>query len=717
VRLVLQAQAAECGLACLAMVADHHGHRTDLAELRQRFGLSLKGVNLARLVDIACGLGLQARPLRVELEELDKLQLPCLLHWDLNHFVVLEKVGRRELVLLDPAFGLRRMTRAACSRHFTGVVLELTPGADFRTCPPPPAIRLRQLTGPVRGLAHGLALVLALSLALQLFVVLAPFFLQWVIDHALVSVDHDLLLLLALGFGLLLALQIGTALLRGWAVLHLASRLGLQWAGNVFAHVLRLPMAYFERRQLGDVVSRLGSVQAIQRTLTVSAVEAVVDGAMAVATLAMMLLYSPLLATVSLVAVAVYLSARALAYGAFRRATECHLVAGARQQGHLLESLRGMQSLKVAGQEGHRQGAYANLLADTVGSELRLGRLGLGFATGSQAVFGVERLLVIWLAAGLVLEGRFSVGMLVAYLAYKDQFAARIAGLIDKWVEFRMLRLHGERLADVVLAEPETERAKWLPEPDVVNGESGLVVDGLGFRYAEGEPEVLRECSFRIAPGESVAIVGPSGCGKTTLLKLLLGLLQPTAGSIRVDGLPLHRIGLGEYRASVGAVMQDDQLFAGSLADNIAMGDPEPDPERIEVASRQAAVHEEIMAMPMRYHTLVGDMGSSLSGGQRQRVILARALYRRPRFLFLDEATSHLDVATEQQVNEAIRALRITRVIIAHRPETIASADRVLAMQQGRLVSDAGQAPAADSGRSMLRVPRGPVAAPPEVSS
>jgi len=689
--MILQAQAAECGLACLAMVAEHHGHRTDLAELRQRFGLSLKGANLARLVDIARGLGLQARPLRLELDELGGLQLPCVLHWDLNHFVVLAKVGRRELVLFDPAFGIRRMTLAACSSHFTGVALELMPGSDFRTCPPPPSIRLRQLTGPVRGLAQGLALVLGLSLALQLFVVLAPFFLQWVIDHALVSADRDLLLLLALGFALLLVLQVGTALLRGWAVLHLASRLGLQWVGNVFAHVLRLPMEFFERRQLGDVVSRLGSVQAIQRTLTVSAVEAVVDGVMAIATLVMMLLYSPVLALASLVAVAVYLVARTLAYGPFRRATETHLVAGARQQGHLLESLRGMQSLKVAGQQGHRQGAYANLLADTVGTEISLGRLGLGFATASQAVFGVERLLVIWLAAGLVLDGRFSVGMLIAYLAYKDQFAVRVAGLIDKWMELRMLRLHGERLADIVLAEPEVEAERRLPAALDVPDETGIVVDGLRFRYAEGEPEILRGCSFRIAPGESVAIVGPSGCGKTTLVKLMLGLLQPTSGTLRVDGRPLERIGLHEHRASVGAVMQDDQLFAGSLADNIALGDPEPDFARIETSARQAAVHDEIVAMPMAYHTLVGDMGSSLSGGQRQRVILARALYRRPRLLLLDEATSHLDVAREQQVNEAIRALRITRVLIAHRPETIASADRVLVLQHGRVVSEIRQ--------------------------
>jgi ATP-binding cassette subfamily B protein RaxB len=685
-RPVLQAEAAECGLACLAMVAAHHGYRSSLAELRQRFGLSLKGASLARLAEIARGLGLQPRPLRLELDDLDKLRLPCILHWDLNHFVVLARLGRRAAVVFDPGFGERRVSLAELSEHFTGVALELTPGNDFVRCPAPPTISIRQLTGRIRGLGPALVQVLGLSLALQVFVVLAPFYLQWVIDQALVSADSGLLSLLALAFGALLLLQVATGWARGAAVLHLSSRLGQQWMGNVFAHLLRLPLEFFERRQLADVVSRLGAVQAIQRTLTTSAVEAVVDGAMALVTLAMMLIYSPRLAALTGLAVLLYLGLRSATYGRLRRGTERQLVAAAQQQGHLLETLRGMQSLKVSGQEASRQFTYSNLLARTLNAEVGLARLGLGLSSANQGVFGLERLLVIWFGAGLVLEGAFSVGMLVAYLAYKDQFAQRVAGLIDKGLEFRMLRLHGERLADVVMTAPESD------SPDVqiieVPGEQGLRIEALGFRYAEGEPWVLRQCSFSIAPGENVAIVGPSGCGKSTLVKLMLGLLPASEGQVRVDGRPLAAIGLRDYRATVAAVMQDDTLFAGSIADNIALGETEPNAARIEAAARLAAVHDEIAAMPMGYHSLIGDMGSSLSGGQRQRVILARALYRQPRFLFLDEATSHLDVERERQVNDSIRRLQITRVVIAHRPETIASADRVLVMHQGRIVAD-----------------------------
>lgn len=682
-RPVLQAEAAECGLAALAMVAGAHGHAVGLQELRGRFPLSLKGARLDQLMRAAQQLGFSTRPLRAELEELGQLQLPCILHWDFNHFVVLARVERTAVVILDPALGERRMSLQKVSDHFTGVALELAPGATFQPRKAVPGISARQLTGHVRGLWRALAQILLLSVALQVFVVLGPFLMQWVVDQVLVSADRDLLTVLGLGFGVALLLQIGIGLLRGWSVVYLSSRLGLQWMGNVFAHALRLPLDFFGKRHLGDITSRMASVQTIQGTLTTSFVEALIDGLMAVVTLGLMLLYSWKLALVTLLAVALYMGIRAVAYRPVRDRTEQQLVAAAKQETHLLESLRGMQSLKVAGEEPQRRATYENLMVDTVNHEVRLARMGLGFSGASQLVFGVERIAVIWIGAVLALQNVFSVGMLIAYLAYKDQFAGRMAALVDKWIEFRMLRLHGERLADIVLTAPEDDGTPpQLPPPP----DTRIEVEGLGFRYGEGEPWVLQDCSFSIAPGESVAFVGASGCGKTTLVKLLLGLLKPSAGRICIGGYDIQKVGPRNVRAIVGAVMQDDQLFAGSIADNISFFDPQVDPARVEAAARLAAIHDEIAAMPMGYHGLIGDMGSSLSGGQKQRLILARALYRQPKLLFLDEATSHLDVANERLVNEAVRALALTKVIVAHRPETIASADRVLVLEQGRIV-------------------------------
>jgi ATP-binding cassette subfamily B protein RaxB len=682
-RPVLQSEASECGLACLAGIAGHHGMQISLRELRLRYPLSLKGATMTRLGAIAADIGLQARALRLELDDLDKLALPCVLHWDLNHFVVLKRVRRDRLTIHDPAMGERSLTRAQASPHFTGVALELHPTTGFAPVAATPPVSLRQLTGHVHGGWRSLALIFALSAALQLFVLSTPWFMQLVVDQVLVTADRDLLTVLGLGFGLSLLLQVAASQVRGLAVVHLSSQLGLGWTGNVFGHLLKLPLDFFDKRHLGDITSRMGAVQTIQRTLTTSFIEAIVDGLMAVATLAMMLVYSAKLALVTLLAVALYLMLRVLCYRPAREGVERHLVAGARQQSHLLESIRGMPSIRVAGCESERCGHYAALVHQTNNREVWLSKLALATASANQLIFGAERIAVVWMGAALALQNVFSVGMLVAYLAYKDQFASRIGGLIDKAIEFRMLRLHAERLADIVLTQAEDIGPASASTAAIA---MRLEVKDLAYRYAEGEPWVVRDCSFTVEEGECIAIVGASGCGKTTLVKLLLGLLRPTHGSIAVGGVDLQRLGPRRLREQAGVVMQDDQLFAGSIAQNIALGDDAGDLARIEAAARLAAVHEDIAAMPMGYQSLVGDMGTSLSGGQKQRVILARALYRRPRVLFLDEATSHLDVQCERRVGEAVRGLRLTRIIIAHRPETIASADRVLVMQDGRIV-------------------------------
>ena len=678
---IRQDEAAECGLACLASVAAFHGHRLSMRELRNRFPVSLKGMGLSRLMEIAGSLGLGARPLKVDLEGLVHLKLPCILHWDLAHFVVLVQVKKGVAVLWNPASGMRTLGLAEVSSHFTGVALELTPGAQFVRTVGGASLRIRRLIGQVQGVPQALFSVFGLSLALQVFVIATPFMLQWVVDQVLVSGDLGLLSMLAIGFALLLVLQTAVGLLRGWVVVYLSNKLGAEWQVGLFSHLMRLPLDFFEKRHLGDVVSRMGSLQAIQNTLTTTFIEAVIDGLMTVATLAMMAIYSWKLTVVTLVAVACYMLLRAMSYRALRDGTERQLIAVARQQGYLLESIRGIQSIKVGTREYVRQAGYSNLTNDAVNTNVWLAKLGMGFNATSQLIFGIERVAVIWIGATLALGGVFSVGMLIAYLAYKDQFAQRVGALIDKWMELRMLRLHADRVADVALAAPEQDQGTTAMPEDPMGK---IEVRDVWFRYADGEPWVLKNCSFTVDRGKSMAIVGASGCGKTTLVKVMLGLLRPQKGSVHFDGVDIERLGVSAYRNLVGAVMQDDQLFSGSIGENIAFGGDGYDPGRVQVAAALASVHEEITSMPMGYHSLIGDMGMTLSGGQKQRVILARALYRNPKVLFLDEATSHLDVAREHAVNDAIKGLMLTKVIIAHRPDTIASADEVLMMEGGR---------------------------------
>jgi ATP-binding cassette subfamily B protein RaxB len=689
----LQTEAAECGLASVGMVACYHGHRIDLAALRRRFTVSLKGATLAFLMQAAGKMHLAPRPLRLELGELPQLRAPCILHWDLNHFVVLKAADARGVVIHDPAVGIRRLSVAEVSTHFTGIALELTPTSDFKAEDDRRRVRLRDLLGPVTGLRRSLSQIFLLALALQAIAVVLPFYMQWAVDGAVVSADRDLLTVLGLGFLLLTVVQVALTAVRSWVVLYLSTTLNLQWVANVFSHLLRLPVSYFEKRHLGDVVSRFGAVNTIQRTLTSSFVEALIDGVMAAATLAMMFVYSTTLTTVAIVAVVLYGLSRWAFYDPLRRATEEHIVHTAKQQSHFLETVRGVQSIKLFGRQEERRSRWLNLVVDAVNQDLVTQKLGLGFRSANALVFGAERITIIWLGSLLVLDNAFSIGMLFAFISYKDQFSARVAGLIDKMIDLRMLNLQGERLADIVLTAPEPETADVSHEAV----DASLEVRELSFRYSDMEPFVLLGCSFTVEPGDSVAIVGVSGGGKTTLVKLMLGLLAPTDGKIFAGGLDIHKLGIDRYRRLVGTVMQDDQLFAGSIADNICFFDPSPDQAAIEHFARLAAVHDDIAAMPMAYNTLIGDMGAALSGGQKQRILLARALYKRPRILFLDEATSALDVQKEKAVNEAIRSLKLTRIIIAHRPETIASAERVIVLQAGKVAQDLRRVPRAEA--------------------
>jgi ATP-binding cassette subfamily B protein RaxB len=676
-RLVLQTEAAECGLASLAMVAAYHGYDIDLPNLRAKYAVSLKGATLAQLMKIAEALGFQTRPLRLDLEDLDKLATPCILHWDLKHFVVLQRVRRESIEILDPAHGSRTLKHEEAGRSFTGIALEMEPGLSFKPRKERQQLRLGALLARTRGLRRSLVQVFALAAALEVFGLVLPFFSQWAIDDVLVSGDWDLLAVLVAGLVLVGSFQAVAGWARARVLLQLTTTLNLQWTGSSFAHLLRLPMAWYEKRHLGDIVSRFGSIGALQQALTGGMVGVVVDGIMATVTLIVMLFYSAQLAAVAGGVVLLYAVIRVLRYGALRSASGEQIVRSARQQSHFMESVRGIQVLKLFNREEDRQRRYMNLAVASTNAGLAVQRQTMFFASLNAMLMVLENAAVLYLGARLVLGGQLSVGMLIAFLGYKTQFVSRASALVDQLLSFKMLGLQTERLADIVLAGPEAASDAALHRSQEGFAAS-IELRNVSFRYAPDDPWILKDVSLKIEPGESVAIAGPSGCGKTTLLKIMLGQLEPQEGSVSVGGVPLRQLGLRHYREQIGVVMQDDRLFAGSIAENICLFDAQPDHARIEDAARLASVHDEIVRMPMGYSTFVGDMGAALSGGQRQRVVLARALYKRPRILLLDEATSHLDTVTESVVNGAVQQLDITRIVIAHRPQTLAAMGRVI---------------------------------------
>jgi len=680
--VVLQTEVAECGLTCLSMIAGYHGYDTDLHSLRRRFPVSLKGATLAHIIQVAERLELSARALRVELDALESLQLPAVLHWDLNHFVVLKEVSGSKVVIHDPGRGRQVLTLDEVSKHFTGVAVEFTPTTSFKVEKAVEQVRLLDFLRATGGIKKAFVQLLVLSVLLQVFAIASPFYMQLVVDQALTTFDRDLLTVLAIGFLLLSIIKVATNSFRSWVIVYLGNTLSFQMGGNLFRHLIHLPLDFFEKRHIGDLIARFGSMDAIQKMLTTGMVSALVDGVMAVTTFIMMWLYAPKLALLVLAVVLVYTGIRLLMFRTMRELTEEGIVARAKEQSNFMESLRAIQSIKMYGKESDRQSLWKNCYADVANTRIRLGKFTVVYSSINELLFGAESVLVVYLGASMVLDGGFSIGMLYAFIAYKTQFTQKTSALIEKLIEFKMLGLHLSRLSDIALMEKEDLGETGAQDHDF-KGE--LALNNLQFRYSDTDPYLFQGLNVHIKPGEAVAIVGPSGCGKSTLMKVMMGLLPANGGDISYDGRKLSELGLQGLRSNIGAVMQDDQLLSGSIADNIAFFEASPEQERIEACAKLASVHQDIAQMPMNYLSLIGDMGTTLSGGQKQRILLARALYRQPKLLFMDEATSHLDVQTERVVNQAIKALDVTRVIIAHRPETIRTADRVLLLEKGVL--------------------------------
>jgi ATP-binding cassette subfamily B protein RaxB len=674
VPVILQSEAPECGIACLAMVASFHGHRTDLSAMRLRLSPSLKGVTLKHIAQIAESMGMTARGVQVPLESLGKLRLPAVLHWDMNHFVVLTKVAGRKITVHDPARGKRVLVLDEASRHFTGVAMEFSPTAEFQEKDEREKISSWQLLGVASGFKGTIAQILMLSFALEVFAIAMPFFLQLTVDRVLVGRDRDLLTVLGIAFAVLVVIQVAVSAVRAWVGVYLSTNINLRLLANLFNHMLRLPLAWFEKRNIGDIVSKFRSVDAIHRTLTTTFVETAVDGVMVLLTLVVMAYYSVLLTSVVVVAALLYGLARWTFYYPERYATDERLAHEARSGTHFIETLRGMMAIKLNLREAERRSAYQNLVVDQTNAGVRVQNVGILQRASNSLVFGLENVVVIWLAALLVMDGSFTVGMLYAFIGFKLLFLTRVINLIDKWNEFRMLDLHAERIADIALAEPEGSKPALPGETSALP--LSIEARDLGFAYGP-EGFAFRHVNLTIEPGETVAIVGPSGSGKTTLIKVLLGLLAPSEGEVRVNGRSLADWDAGQYRSRVGAVMQDDQLFVGTIEDNISFFDAEHDSSRVRECARAAMIDDEIMAMPMQYNTIVGSLGTALSGGQKQRVLLARALYRVPKVLFLDEAFDQMDLGLERRISISLASQGLSVVIVSHRPETVSSIKRV----------------------------------------
>lgn len=678
VPVIHQTETAECGLACLAMICGHFGKNIDLIYLRRKFNLSARGATLAGINGIAEQLGMATRALSLELDELRVLKTPCILHWDFSHFVVLVSVKRNRYVLHDPARGIRYISREEMSRYFTGVALEVWPGSEFQSETLQTRISLRSLINSIYGIKGTLAKIFCLSVVIEAINLLMPVGTQLVMDHAIPAGDRGLLTLISAALMFFILLKAATSTLRAWSSLVMSTLINVQWQSGLFDHLLRLPLAFFERRKLGDIQSRFDSLDTLRATFTTSVIGFIMDSIMVVGVCVMMLLYGGYLTWIVLCFTTIYIFIRLVTYGNYRQISEECLVREARAASYFMETLYGIATVKIQGMVGIRGAHWLNMKIDAINSGIKLTRMDLLFGGINTFVTACDQIVILWLGAGLVIDNQMTIGMFVAFSSFRGQFSERVASLTSFLLQLRIMSLHNERIADIALHEKEEKK----PEIEIVAdmGPISLETNGLSYRYDSQSAPIFSALSLSVAPGESVAITGASGAGKTTLMKVLCGLFEPDSGRVLINGIDIRQIGINNYHRMIACVMQDDRLFSGSIRENICGFAEEMDEEWMVECARASHIHDVIMNMPMGYETLIGELGEGLSGGQKQRIFIARALYRKPGILFMDEATSALDSESEHFVNVAIKNMNITRVIIAHRETTLRTVDRVISI-------------------------------------
>ncbi len=681
---ILQMSTVECGAACLAMILGYYGCRASISEVSERAGVSRDGLSAWGIVQVARSYGLKVRAISSPSSDLRFVTLPAIIHWQFNHFLVLERWSPSSVDVVDPAAGRKRLSAQEFDRGFTGIILLLEPGERFPTCGMAPALSLRRyLVQYLRQVPFAFVQILLTSLLLQAFGLLIPLLTKVVVDRIVPERMFNVLFLLGAGLLALLLAQLVTTLIRAGLLIYLQARIDMSLTSNFFEHLLTLPLRFFQQRAGGDLLTRVASNTAIRDLLSNQLVSTLIDGGMIITYLLLLFSQSAVFAVVAVLIGLLQVSLLLASSGPVRRLTSRELETAGLSQGYVSEMLTGITTLKAAGAEQKAFQRWYNLFFAQLNASVRLNYIS-SVTTSFVTILNVfAPLALLWIGILEVLNGRMQIGTMLALNVLAGEFLAPLTSLVTSGRQLQAVRSHLERLADVIEARPE-QNVRDVHQPPRLTGQ--ITLRHVSFQYNATDSKVLEDITLSIQPGQKIALVGRTGAGKSTLGKLLLGFYLPQEGEILYDGIPLHTLNYQAVRAQFGAVMQETHIFSGSVRQNITFNHPEMSLEQIVRAAQLAALHDDILQMPMGYETSVGEGGSDLSGGQRQRLALACALAHKPAILLLDEATSSLDVVTERIVEQNLRALPCTQIIIAHRLSTICSADCILVLDGGRIV-------------------------------
>lgn len=677
---MLQSESSECGLACIAMVLAAYDYHIDMNTMRRMAGSFPHGCTLNDLLNISSNFNLNTRPLRLEMDDLVKLRLPAILHWDFRHFVVLKSINKRSLTIHDPAVGVRKYPLLEASHHITGIAIELEPGKSFKPDNKSRISKIRDLFKSYPGFYTSISQLLLMTMLVQFFTIFSAFFMQLVVDESLARNDADVLKVIAFAFLIAGALRVFISYIRAQVKIYLSNRIGVQLVCNVMSHLFALPVSYFDSRHTGDLVSRFGSIGRIRKTLCEDFITVALDAGFSLTTFFVIALLSPLLALVVFCFLAVYFLFRILCINVARSLENRVIDSEAKTESVMMENLRAVEVIKFYCREMSRMMVWRNHFANQLHSQWLLDRFSSKVSAGMSLILMGENIVVVYLAANLVLNNQITIGVMVAFMSLKNHLGQSVQSFSEKFVEIKLMKLHLERVSDITLTERESEFPMQSALQYRFPGAIRLVE--ASFSYAEGELPIFSGISFQIEAGEMALISGASGSGKSTLLKLICGLLMPTSGGVYIDD-QLIDIEKGRFiRRNCAGVLQSDQLFSGSIVDNITLYESEVDYDWLSKVLALVSADEFINQLPMREHSLIGDMGITMSAGQQQRLLLARAVYARPSILFLDEATANIDAGTARQIMINIKSLGVTTVVVTHQEDLLPRLDRKIVLNQ-----------------------------------
>lgn len=683
--VILQDQIAECGLACLSMCFNFHGMKVDLASLRGKYPVSNLGLSLQDLIEICENEGFSADAYEMGMEDFPELKLPAIIHWDLNHFIVLKKIKGKRFLVHDPAIGEIAYSKEEFAKHFSGFSLELTPllGKEFNASKTAweeksqeDKLSLYQFIKRTKGFYKTFSFILFMTLTAQILSMSIPSITQVIIDDFIVSQTSEYMWLFIGAGAAIMLFRYFADIVKSWSVIFVGYRWHANFSSYFFLKLMRLPISYFENRSVANIMSRFNALEHLKEALTNRIVHGFIDGLMSIITISAMFFYNQTMATVSLVFAFIYLIFRGYVSSKEVLANKKYILEKVKETTSFYETLANIQSVKTYGKETERYQQWKKHYLSSANESINLSKSKMWYSSTETLLSGIENVLLLGIAASIVISGTMTLGMMFAFFAYQVIFSQQSKSMFNNFIELRLLGVHLERLNDI---ESTFVEENMMGQPALKTEIKGKIeIKNLHFKFPGSEGYLFENLSLTINPGENIVITGPSGCGKTTLMKIMMGLIQPEAGEILIDGINIKTLGLRHYRKHISSVSQKESLISGSVLDNITFFSKPIDMKKVVDSSNKADIHQDIMLLPMQYQTLTGDIGNTFSGGQEQRILLARALYKEPKILFMDEATSFLDQQNEKDIVETLKQLKITRVSVAHRKETIEMASRII---------------------------------------